>query len=144
MDSVVSNHMTGTTSLFTSYATNRNTLQKVSISDGKYLLLVGFGNGKVPNGTLEDVFHVQGIPTNFLFIYFARQKVIRLNFGQINVLKDIKHSLKLVSMGLVNHDAGVYKFTGFNSCKIQLFNSYVVPVDEKKQIIALKIRSVEL
>ena len=35
---------------------------------------MGYGNVKVHNGTLEDVFHVQVILINFLSIYCASQK----------------------------------------------------------------------
>ena len=58
MDFGASNHMTGTTYLFTSYDTNKHTTQKVPVNDGKYLSIVGFGDVKVPNDTLEDVFPV--------------------------------------------------------------------------------------
>ena len=69
IDSSSSNHMNGSFSLFTSCDSNRNTSQKVSISDDQYLLVRGYGNVKVHNGTLEYVFYVQGIIINFLSIY---------------------------------------------------------------------------
>ena len=40
---------------------------------------MGYGNVKVHNGTLEDVFHVQGILINFLSIYFASPKSYKFN-----------------------------------------------------------------
>ena len=74
IDSGSSNHMNGSFSLFTSFDSNRNTSQKFSISDDQYLLVMGYGNVKVHNGTLEDVFHVQGTLINFLSIYCASPK----------------------------------------------------------------------
>jgi hypothetical protein len=68
MDSGDSNHMIGATSLFTSYDNNKHVAHKVSISDGKQLSVVGSGNIQVPNGVLEDVFHVEGTPINLLFV----------------------------------------------------------------------------
>jgi hypothetical protein len=31
--------------------------------------MVGFGNVDVPNGVLEDVFHVEGMPINLVYVY---------------------------------------------------------------------------
>ena len=67
----------------------------------------------VANGTLEDVFHVENMPINLLYIYHACQKGY--------VLKDINHNFKVVSSGPVDHTVGLYKFTGFNSTKDNLF-----------------------
>ena len=48
-----------------------NTSQKVSIGDGKQLSVIGSSNINVANGQLEDVFHVETMPINFLSIYLA-------------------------------------------------------------------------
>ena len=74
MDYGSSNHMNVSCSLFTSYDNDRNTSRKVSISDDQYLSVLGYGNVKFHNGTLEDVFHVQGTLINFLSIYCASPK----------------------------------------------------------------------
>ena len=96
MDFGASNHMVGITFLFSSYDTNTYT-HKVSISNGKQLLVVGSNDVKVPNGTLNDVFHVQGMPINFLSIYRAYQKYCKFeSWLDKYVLKDIKHNFKVV------------------------------------------------
>jgi hypothetical protein len=74
MDFGASNHMLDISSLFSSYDSHKHTSLKVSIVGGKQLPVVGSGNIKVPIGTLEDVFHVQYMPINFLSIYHAFQK----------------------------------------------------------------------
>jgi hypothetical protein len=74
IDSGASKDMTGNASLFTSYDNNKHSPQKVSIGDGKQLDVIGSSNVKVTNGQLEDVFHVQNIPINLLYIYHACQK----------------------------------------------------------------------
>jgi len=71
MDYGACRHMTRNASSFYTYDTNIHTSQKVSISDGKQLSVVGSGNVKVSNGTLEDVFHVKYIPINLLCVYCA-------------------------------------------------------------------------
>ena len=58
MDSSVSNHMNGLASLLNYYDTKKHTTQKVSIRNGNHVSVLGSGNVDVPNGTLEDVFHV--------------------------------------------------------------------------------------
>jgi hypothetical protein len=67
-------HMTGNAYLFTSYDNNKHSSHKVSIGDGKQLDVIGSSNVKVTNCQLEDVFHVQNIPINLLYIYHACQK----------------------------------------------------------------------
>ena len=74
MDYGASKHMTDKASFFTSYDDNKRSSQKVSIGDGKQLDVIGSGNVKVTNGQLENVFHVQNMPTNLLSIYHACQK----------------------------------------------------------------------
>ena len=76
MDFSASNHIIGTTYLFTSYDTKRLTTQKVYISDGKQLSIVGYGDVKIPNSTLEDSFHVQDMPINLLSIYSSCKKTL--------------------------------------------------------------------
>jgi hypothetical protein len=135
MDSGASNHMTGTASLFTSYDNNKHTTQKVSISDGKQLSVVGSGNIQVPNGVLEDVFHVEGMPINLLSVYHACQKGYKFEaWPDRYVLKDIKNNFKIVSSGLVDHEAGLFKFIGFTSPNKQPFYSYVAHVDEQSKL----------
>ena len=51
MDFGALKHMTGTSCLFSSYDTKRNTTRKVSVSDGKQISIVGSGDIKVSNGT---------------------------------------------------------------------------------------------
>ena len=51
-------HIFGTTSLFTSYDTKRNTTRKVSVSDGKKISIVGSGDIKVSNGTCQ-IFNIK-------------------------------------------------------------------------------------
>jgi len=74
MDSCASNHMTSIASLVTSYENNKHTTQNISIRDGKQLSVVGSSNIQVPNGVLEDVFHVEGIPINLLYVYLSCHK----------------------------------------------------------------------
>jgi hypothetical protein len=77
MDYGASNHMFVIASFFSSYDTQKNASQNFSIGDGKQLLVVGFGNVKVPNGTLEYFFHVQGMPINLFYSYRACQQVYK-------------------------------------------------------------------
>ena len=91
MDYGASNHMFGTTYLFNSHGNKNYTEHKVSISDGNHILVLGFGNVNVPNGTLEDLFHVQGIPINLLSIYRACQWVINLKLSRISVCLKISN-----------------------------------------------------
>ena len=46
------------------------------------------------------------------------------------VLQDINNNFKVVYSSLVDHNFGLYKFTGFYSTKNQPFYSYVAHVDE--------------
>ena len=73
MDSSASKHMIGIASLFTSYGNNKHSSQNVSIGDGKQLSVIEYGNVNVANGQLEDVFHVENMPINFISIYCACQ-----------------------------------------------------------------------
>ena len=131
MDSSVPNHMSGTTSLFNSYDTKKHTTQKVSINDGNYLSVLGSSNVDFLNGTLEYVFHVQGMLIELLYIYCACQKGYKFEACPDKyVLKDIKQNFKIVSFGLVDHIVGLYKFIGFNSRKNQHLYSYVAHIDE--------------
>ena len=74
MDSVVSNHVFGTTYLFNSYDTKKHTTHKIPISDGSHLSMLRSCSANVPKGTLKDVFHIQGMPIKFLSIYSACKK----------------------------------------------------------------------
>ena len=85
MNSSASNHMFGIAYLFNSYDTEKYTQYKVSISDGNDLSILGSCSVNVPNGTLEDVFHVQVSHINFISIYCACRNVINLNLGLINM-----------------------------------------------------------
>jgi len=106
---------------------------KFSIGDDNFFFVVGSGNIQVPNGILEDIFHVQGMPINFLSIFCACQKGYMFKaWPNKYVLKDIKHNFKLVSLGHVDHDYGLYKFTSFHSTNNQLF--YVAHADEQSKI----------
>ena len=68
---------------------------------------------------------------NFLSIYRTCQKGYKFEaWPNKYVWKDIKHNFKIVSSDPIDHDVGLYKFIGFNSCKNQLFYSYVAHVDE--------------
>jgi hypothetical protein len=87
LDLGASNHMTGNASLFTSYDKEKHLAQKVSISDGNNISVVGFGNVDVPNGVLEDVFHVEGMPINFLLFIMLVKKDINLKLGMIICLE---------------------------------------------------------
>lgn len=112
--------MSTTASLISSYDTKKCTSQNVSIGDGKQLLIIGSSNCKVPNGILEDVFHVHGILINFLSISHACQKSYMFEaWTDKYVIKDIKHNFKVVSLGIVDHDASLYKFIIFHSSKNQ-------------------------
>jgi hypothetical protein len=79
--------------------------QKVSISHGDNISIVGFNNVDVPNGVLEDVFHVEGMPNNFIFICQDYKKRYKFE-AWLNryVLKYINNGFKIVSSGLVDHD----------------------------------------
>jgi hypothetical protein len=56
-------------------------IKKVLISVGNNLLVVGSSNVDVPNGVLEDVFNVEGMPSIcFLFIVLFK-KGINLKLG---------------------------------------------------------------
>ena len=69
------------------------------------------------------MFHVQGIPINFVSIYHACEKGY-LKFESWHdkyVLKDIKHNFEIISSGHVDHNVGLYRFIGFNSSKNQPF-----------------------
>ena len=135
MDYGASKHMTDKASFFTSYDDNKRSSQKVSIGDGKQLDVIGSGNVKVTNGQLENVFHVQNMPTNLLSIYHACQKWYKFeSWPNKYVLKDINQNFKVVSSGLVDHDTGLHKFAGFNSTKRQPFYSYVARIDELSQL----------
>ena len=59
MDYGASNHMSSTNYLFNTYDTKKHTQQNVSIIYGNHVLVLGSCSVNVPNGTLEDVFHVQ-------------------------------------------------------------------------------------
>ena len=58
MDSSASNNMTSIASLFSSYDTIKHIIDRNLISDGKLLLVVGYGNIKVIKNKLEDGSHV--------------------------------------------------------------------------------------
>ena len=80
----------------------------MSIGNGKQLDVIGFGNVKVTNGQLEDVFHVQNMPINLLPIYRACQKGYKFEvWPNKYVLKVINQNFKVVFSGLVNHDIGL-------------------------------------
>jgi len=135
MDFGASNHMSRTASLFSSYYTHKHTSQKFSIGDGKQLSVIGSRNVKVPNGTLEYVFHVQGMPINFLSIYRACQKGYKFEeWIDKYVLKDIKYNFKGVSSDPIDHDSSLHKFIGFHLIKSQHFYSYVAYADEQSKL----------
>ena len=73
MDSSAYQHMISNASLFTSYDNNEHISQKVSIGNSKQLFVIGSGNINVSNNQLEDVFHVENMPINFISIYCACQ-----------------------------------------------------------------------
>ena len=81
---------------------------------------------------MEDDFHVQGMPINFLSIYRVGWKGYKFEvwLGKY-VLKYIKHNFKVVSFGHVDHEVGLYKFPSLNSPKNQPFYSYVAHANEK-------------
>ena len=82
---------------------------------------MGYGNVKVHNGILEDVFHVQVILINFISIYCASQKSYKFkSWADKYALNDTKLNYKIVSLGPIDN-VGLYKFTGLNSCKNQPF-----------------------
>ena len=126
--------MTATTYLFTSYDTKRLTTHKVSISDGKQLSIIGHSNIKVTNGTLEDLFHVQVIPINLLYIYACQKGYKFEAYPDKYVLKDINHNFKIVSHGPIDHNSRLYKFIGLNSNKNKYLYSYVAHVDEQSKL----------
>ena len=66
--------MYGTNFWFNSHDTKKHTQYKVSISDCNRLSILGSSSVNAPNGTLEVVFHIQGIPINSLSIWCACQK----------------------------------------------------------------------
>jgi hypothetical protein len=124
--------MTGNASLFTSYDKENNLAQKVSISDGNNISVVGSSNVDVPNGVLEDVFHVEGMPINLLSIYHACQKGYKFEaWLDRYVLKDINNGFKIVSSIPIDHDVGLFNFIGFTSSRKQPFYSYVAHANEK-------------
>jgi hypothetical protein len=134
MDYGASNHMFST-SLFYSYDTHKHTSHKVYISDGNKILVVHSGNAKVPNDTLEYVFHVHDMPINIISIYRSCQKGYEFEaWPDKYALKDIKHKFKVVSSSLVDQDSSLYKFIGFQSTKNQPFYSYVVHVYEESKL----------
>ena len=62
------------------------------------------------------------MPINLLSIYRACQKGYKFEaWPDKYALKDINHNFKVVSSGPVDHTVGLYKFTGFNSTKDNLF-----------------------
>ena len=75
------------------------------------------------------------MPINLLSIYRACQKGFKFEaWPDKYVLKDINQNFKVVSSGLVDHTAGLYKFVGFNSTKRQPFYSYVSHADEQSKL----------
>ena len=122
MDSGASEHMTGDASLFTPYENHKHISQKVSIGDGKQLSVIGSSNVNVTNGQLEDVFHVEHMPINLIFIYRADQKGFKFEaWPNKYVLKDINQNFKVVSSSLVDHTVSLYKFVGLTQLKYNLF-----------------------
>ena len=92
MDSGASKHMASDASLFTSYDNRKHISQKFSIGDGKQLSVIGSGNVDVTNGQLEEVFHVEHMPINFLFIVLVK-KGLNLKHGLTNMF--LKISIKI-------------------------------------------------
>jgi hypothetical protein len=63
---------------------------------------------------LEDVFHVEGMPINLLSIYCACQKGYKFDaWTNRYVLKDINNDFKIILSRIVDHDVGLFLFTGF-------------------------------
>lgn len=92
---------------------------------------MGFGDVTVPNGTLEYIFHVQGMPINFISIYHSCQKGYKFEARPYKyVLKDIKNSYKVFYFGYVDHASSLYKFTTFHSSKNKPFYYYVSHANE--------------
>ena len=60
--------MTDNASLFSSYDTNKLTSQKVSISDGKQVSIVGSSDVKFPNGTLNMFFMLRHSHQFYLYL----------------------------------------------------------------------------
>jgi len=122
MDFGASKHMTGNVFLFSTNGTNKHVSQKVFIGDGKQLSVVGYVNVHVSNGTLEDVFHVKDVPINLLSAYRASQNGYKFEvWPDKYVVKDINNNFKVVPSSLVDHNSGLYKFTGFCSTKNEPF-----------------------
>jgi hypothetical protein len=75
------------------------------------------------------------MPINLLSVYHACQKGYKFEaWPNRYVLKDIKNNFKIVSSSLVDHEAGLFKFTGFTSPNKQPFYSYVSHADEQSKL----------
>jgi hypothetical protein len=84
---------------------------------------------------LEDVFHVEDMPINLIFVYHSSQKGYKFEaWPNRYVLKDIKNEFKIVSLGLVDHEASLIKFIGFISPNKKPFYSYIAHADEQHNL----------
>ena len=71
------------------------------------------------------------MPINLLYVYRACQNGYKFEaWPDKYVLKDIYNNFKVVSSGPVDHNSGLYKFTGFYSTNKTPFYSYVAHADE--------------
>jgi len=100
--------------LLTSYDKEKHQTQKISIRVGNNVSVIGSGDVDVPNGVLEDVFHVHEMPINLLFVYRACKKGYKFEaWHDIYVPKHIDQGFKIVSFDPVDNGASLYKFVDF-------------------------------
>jgi hypothetical protein len=75
------------------------------------------------------------MPINLLSVYRACKRGYKFEaWPDRYVLKDIKNNFQIVSSGPLDHEAGLFKFTGFTSPCKQPFYSYVAHVDEHSKL----------
>jgi hypothetical protein len=82
------------------------------------------------------VFHVEGMPIDFLYVYRACQKWYKFEaWLDRYVLKDNNNNnnngFKKISLRPVDHEVFMFNFIGFTSSNKQPFYSFVAHVDEK-------------
>jgi hypothetical protein len=115
-DSGASYHMAKDKSIFSSL--NECNTKIMFVGDDRSLNVVGYGTIQVDNGHLNDVLCVPSLSRNLLSVYqithSVRGKTIEFSPHQV-VIKDLKYSMHVLAIGIVDDITELYNFDNFGS-----------------------------